>query len=379
MMLWVLIAAMTAAAALAILAPLARKRSHEPEGQGADEAVYREQLAAIDKDLERGLIEEEAAEAARTEIARRLLAAHDRKDADVSAKDMRTAWPVRGAQILAIAALPVFTLGLYLAIGSPELSDQPLSARLSAPAEQQSVDELVARVERHLAKNPEDGEGWAIVAPVYMTLGDPRASVRAYANALRLLGNRPDWLANMGEAMTVANEGVVTQDARMAFTAAIELDPGAVKPRFFLAMALGQEGRREEALAAWEELLAGADESAAWVHAARQRVAALLGEDAVSGNGLSGPSAEDIAAAEQMSDADRQDMIKVMVESLAGRLQANGGSAEEWSRLMRAYMVLGQRDNALKAYADAKKFLDGNEEGLLTIRDAAGQLGLSES
>jgi len=377
MIFWILIASLTALAALSVLVPLARtRRSPETAASQADEAVYREQLAAIETELERGLIDSEAAEAARTEIARRLLAAHDRV-AEVSGKDRRGP-QLKIAQAVALIALPAATFGLYLLLGTPDLPDQPLQARLSAPAEGQSVDVLVARVERHLAANPEDGQGWAVVAPVYMSIGQPRASAKAYANAIRILGPRQEWLTDMGEAITIAEQGLVTSEARQAFEQAVALDPEAVKPRFFLAIALGQEGRTDAAAAAWKALLNGADPTAAWVPAARQELARLTG-DTPDGDAPRGPTQDDIAAARDMSADDQQAMIRGMVSGLRERLQSDGGSVEEWNRLIRAYMVLGDRPEAEKALTEALTAFAGQPEDLSRIKAAASRLGLSGS
>jgi len=377
MIFWILIALLTAAAALSVLIPLSRARA---AGDGtpmhADEAVYREQLAAVDAELERGLVDAEAADAARTEIARRLLAAHDRDGGEPqqTGKGPR----LKIAQALAVLALPALACGLYLLIGAPGTPDQPLIARLTAPAQDQSVDVLVARVERHLAANPEDGQGWAVVAPVYMTLGQPAASARAYANAIRILGARQAWLTDMGEALTIANQGLITADARAAFEQAVKLEPDAVKPRFFLALALGQEGRTQAAIAAWRTLLEGADPSEPWVGAARQELAALTGEEPATA-GLPGPTGAEVAAAQDMSEEDRQAMIRSMVSGLAERLHADGGSVEEWNRLIRAYMVLGERREAEKALKAAQTAYSGKPEDLSRIKDAAGRLGLTGS
>ncbi len=374
---WILIAAMTGVAALTVLVPLAKGR-REPAGAAgaADEAVYREQLGAIESELSRGLIDAEAAEAARTEIARRLLAAHDKQGALPERTPSGTR--LRLVQGLAILILPVSAIGLYLLLGSPDQPDAPLAMRLSAPAEQQSVEVLVARVEQHLADNPEDGQGWAVVAPVYLSLGQPEASARAYANAIRILGARPDWLTDMGEAMTIASEGLITADARKAFEGAVAMEPTAVKPRFFLAIALGQEGRTYEAIAAWEKLLDGADETAAWVEAARRQLADLKGEDTPPA-ALKGPSQEDVASAGDMTADDRQSMIRNMVAGLAERLAADGGTVEEWNRLIKAYMVLGEKQKAETALADAEAAFAGKPEDLSLIKDAARQLGLTGS
>ncbi|GAB2185032.1 c-type cytochrome biogenesis protein CcmI [Roseibium sp. LAB1] len=376
MVFWILIALLTGAATLSVLVPLSRtRRRKEAASSSADEAVYREQLAAIETELERGLIDIEAADAARTEIARRLLAAHDRDD--TAKQDAPQSGRLKLAQGLALLVLPVAAFGLYFVLGSPDLPDQPLLSRLTAPAEEQSVDLLVARVERHLAENPEDGQGWAVIAPVYLSLGQPQASAKAYSNAIRILGPRQTWLTDMGEALTIANQGLVTADARAAFEQAVALEPGAVKPRFFLALALGQEGRNDDAIAAWQALLEGADETAAWVGAARQEMARLTGETPAA-NTLRGPSQEEVAAAGEMNADDRQAMISNMVAGLAERLSTEGGSVEEWNRLIRAYMVLGKKQDAEKALAEALSAYADKPEDLSMIKDAASQLGLSD-
>lgn len=374
MIFWILLALMTGVAALSVLVPLARAgKPVSGSAGGADEAVYKEQLTAIDIELERGLIEPDAAEAARTEIARRLLAAHDKSE---QRSRMRTSGlRMKTAQAFALAALPLVALATYFTLGSPDEPDQPLIARLSAPAEGQSVDVLVARVERHLAENPEDGQGWEVIAPVYLSRGQPEASARAYANAIRILGPRPDWLTDMGEALTMANQGLVTADARQAFERAASMEPAAVKPRFFLAIALGQEGNKQAAVQAWESLLEGADESAPWVVAARQQLAGLQQGD----NALRGPSQQDIEATQEMSAEDRQEMIRGMVSGLAERLSQEGGSAAEWSRLMQAYVVLGERQKAEETLAAAQAAYAENPADLSLIKDTASALGLSGS
>ncbi len=376
MVFWILIALLTGVATLSVLIPLSRTRRHQEDAPArADEAVYREQLAAIETELERGLIDAEAAEAARTEIARRLLAAHDRGDS--KKQDGSKGGGFKLAQGLALLAVPASAFGLYLVLGSPDLPDQPLLSRLSAPAEEQSVDLLVARVERHLAENPQDGQGWAVIAPVYLSLGQPQASAKAYSNAIRILGPNQAWLTDMGEALTIANQGLVTADARAAFEQAVSLEPAAVKPRFFLALALGQEGRKEDAIAAWQALLQGADETQAWVGAARQEMARLTGGAPV-GNSLPGPSQEEVAAASEMAADDRQAMIAGMVAGLAERLSTEGGSVEEWNRLIRAYMVLGKKQDAEKALEEALSAYADKPEDLSMIKDAASQLGLTD-
>ncbi|MBD8893476.1 c-type cytochrome biogenesis protein CcmI [Roseibium litorale] len=386
MIFWILIAALTAVAALSVLVPFARANAGRAgaslTGAAADAAVYRQQLSEVDKDLERGMIDAEAAKAARTEIARRLLSAADAETAEQGGGSLSN-WPRKLVFVVAAVLIPAAALGIYGLIGQPDLPDQPLVARLSAPAETQSVATLVARVERHLADNPEDGQGWEVLAPVYLRLGNAQSAAQAYFNTIRLLGPTSKRQADYGEALTMANSGIVSADARASFEKAVELDPKNAKARFFLALALGQEGKTGAAVVAWTSLLEGADPKEPWVPAARMQLAELKGEPVpgqagapVSGAQLPGPSAADVSAAQSMSADDRTAMIRGMVENLAGRLADGGGTVDEWLRLIRAYMVLGEKGKAEEALTTARQNLADNAEALSQINAFARDAGL---
>jgi len=183
-LLWVILACLTAIVLLVLLRPLA---SAGPKGlapEAFDAAVYRDQLDEIESDRARGLIGEPEAEAARIEISRRLLAAGSKERTPALAKTggMRA----RVAMIGVGTALPLLALGLYLVYGSPRLPDQPLAVRLQDPATNQNLEALVARVEARLREHPDEGEGWDVIAPVYMGWQRYADAADAYAQAIRL-------------------------------------------------------------------------------------------------------------------------------------------------------------------------------------------------
>lgn len=364
MTLWIFFAFLTAAAALSILVPLRRGANAGVVSAEdvAGEAVYKAQLDELDKDLARGVIDETAAKAARTEIARRLIAL--RRDSGLSDGQQDTARSKGGSRdkavmALAILAVPAAALGIYMAAGSPSYPDQPLSARLNTPVETLPVNQMIARVEQHLAQNPADGRGWEVLAPVYLSLGRPEDSARAFSNAIRLSGSREDLESGLGEALVVAARGVVTADAKAAFERAAALSPDAVKPRFFLAMAYGQDGRKDEAVKAWMQLLEGADESEPWVPVARQELAAVQGQ--VPPAVMPGPTADDVRAAGEMGAEDRQSMIQSMVDGLQERLDRDGGTIEEWERLVRSQLVLGAREAARETLGKARQAMTADQ------------------
>jgi cytochrome c-type biogenesis protein CcmH len=280
----------------------------------------------------------------------------------------------RIAAAIAVIAIPVAALGLYVLLGSPTLPDQPLAARLAAPPDTQDVPALVARVESHLARNPDDGRGWELIGPVYLRLGRNDDAAKAFANTIRTLGSTSEREANLGEAIVRANDGAVTADAKKAFERAGILDPKSVRPRFYLALALSQGGRKDDAIAAWKALLTEAPAGgAAWADVARSALAEL---EAPAGSPKPGPTAADVKAAADMSAEERQAMIAGMVDTLSERLKSDPGDADGWARLVRSYIVLGDRPMAEEALARARLALAQDPEKLSIVESEAKEKGL---
>jgi cytochrome c-type biogenesis protein CcmH len=365
MTLWLLFALMTAAAVFAVLWPLARRTS--PRG-GNDVAVYRDQIDEIARDRASGLIGESEAEAARVEVSRRLIAAADAADAEAGPKPGAT-WRRRAAAIAALAIIPAIAVALYLAFGSPQLPGRPLASR-DTPLQDRSLEGLVAQVEAHLARSPEDGRGWEVVAPVYLRLGRFDDAVKARRNALRLNGASADREADLAEALLAASNGVITDEAKAGFERALARDASHVKARYFLGLAAEQDGNRAAAATIWRAMLNDAPPMASWVPLVRQALARVDGAPAP------GPSAEDIAAAQSTAPQEQAAMVRGMVERLAQRLKQDGSDVEGWLRLLRAYTVLGETEKALVAIADARRALAAEPDKLRRIDEFAKGLGL---
>jgi cytochrome c-type biogenesis protein CcmH len=391
-LIWLVLAGLTAIVLLVLLRPLAGAATNDRVPEAFDAAVYRDQLNEIDSDRARGLIGEEQAEAARVEIARRLLAA----DSKARAADRVTTDGTRArtAMIAVGAALPLLALGLYLAFGSPRLPDQPLDARLEDPASDRNLEALVARVEARLRQHPEEGEGWEVIAPVYLSWQRYGDAAEAYGQAIRLLGPSAKRLSGEGQALVLANNGVVTEEARQALEQANKLDPTLIEPRILLAIAKEQDGQFAAAVADWQALLSTADAEAPWRAMVEQRIA--LAEAHLSGkpapdqpvSGSAPPSAQgapsdaDIAAAQNpaagqaINPADQQAMIELMVQRLAARLDQDGSDLTGWLKLVRAYSVLDRKDDALKALQRAKSEFSGDAKAIEQLDRLAAELGL---
>ena len=362
MTLWLVLALMTGAAMFAVAWPLMRKGRNLRSG--SDLAVYRDQLDEIRRDHAAGRIGDSEASAAQVEVSRRLIAAADARAAE---QPVVSAGGRPGRRAVALVALALVSFGsaiFYLSLGSPSLPGQPLASR----NQNQSIESLIAQVESHLARNPGDGRGWEVIAPIYLRLGRLEDAVEARRNALAINGESSERQAGLGEALAAANDGRLTPDAKKAFERAVELDAANIKARYFLGVAAEQEGRTAAAVEIWRTMLAGAPSDAPWAGFIRQEVARLAGSP--------GPSEEDVAAASDLTPEQRVEMVRNMVARLAERLNRDGSDLEGWLRLVRSYMVLGERDKALAAVGDARRALAGEPEKLRRIDDFVKGLGL---
>jgi cytochrome c-type biogenesis protein CcmH len=384
MMLWLILALMTITALGAVMWPLLRARGMA--AAGSDLAVYRDQLEEIERDRSEHRIEPEEADAARVEVSRRLLAAANTANA-MPASAGASGRRRFGAVAVAGVAIPLIAVALYGVLGSPELPGQPLAARTAnseEALERSPIGQLLARVEAHLAENPNDGRGWEVVAPVYMKLERYDDAMKARRQAILLLGETPARDVDLGEAMTAAANGVISDEAKVAFDRAIKLDAENYKAQFYLGLAAEQDGNMEEASRIWRTLIAKAPADAPWlvvVHQALERVdpqaeAALAAAanavvpKAAVPKAEPGPRPDDVAAAAEMTDEQRSQMIRGMVDKLASRLHENGSDLDGWLRLLRAYKVLGENAKAKEAIVEARAAL-ANEPDKLRRLDAA--------
>lgn len=372
MTLWFVFALMTVAAIFAVLWPLSR--GGRPQSEGSEAAVYKDQLSEIDRDVAGGLIGSTEAEAARVEISRRLLAARDSQDGRPIASSTRLR---RSAAIVALVGLPIVAVAIYLPLGSPRLGDFPLAQRARAPDAAQPFENMVAQVEAHLEKNPTDGRGWNVLAPVLARLGRFDDAVRAYRNSITYNGDSPERRSDLGEALAAAAGGVVTAEAKAEFERAVAMNADEVKARYFLGLAAEQDGRGSEAASIWRAMLAKAPPDAPWRPLVQTALARVGGVPAPS-PGAQAPalSKETMAAAKDMNEADRGEMIRGMVERLATRLKQNGDDVEGWLRLVRAYMVMGDRDKARSALGDARQAVANDAARLRQLNEGLKDLGL---
>lgn len=365
MTLLLIFAAMTAVAVGAVIWPLTRR--HRQERSGSDVVVYRDQLDEVERDLAAGLIGKSEAEAARVEISRRLIAAEESSRTTLPVSSPASGRRQRAAAAVALLALPALAGGLYLWLGSPQLASAQHERAPEQAQANESVQGLISQVETYLQRNPQDGRGWEIVAPVYMHFSRYSDAVRAWRNALQLLGESAERDANLGESLTAEANGVVTAEAKAAFVRAADLDNTLVTARYYLGLTAEQDGDRGRAAKIWRDLIAEAPAGAEWVPEVRNALARVDGSSGVP------PAAGPIAAAPNAPNEQQSAMIKEMVERLAARLKQDGSDAEGWARLVRSYRVLDEPDKALSAMADARQALAADPAKLETFNRSVEQ------
>ncbi|WP_417588726.1 c-type cytochrome biogenesis protein CcmI [Pararhodobacter oceanensis] len=372
--------------------------------------IYADQLREIERDRARGVVSEDEAERMRAETARRLLEADKQAQAEVK----RSPAAARGVAIALALLMPVAALAFYWTHGAPLYRDQPIQQRFAEAAEMREarpaqadlqaawqtsperpvlpeIDPeyaaLMEQLREAVADRPEDLQGNRLLASNEANVGNYAAAAEAWLRVIELQGARPEIADMLGlaEAMVQAAGGVVSPEAEVVLEQILQRDPRNGAARYYLGLSLGQTGRPDLTFRLWRGLLEDSAPDAPWVPVLR---AELEGLAAVAGvrytlpplaaQGARGPSEGDIAAASDLSAAERQEMIGGMVEGLAQRLAAMGGPPEDWARLIDSLGVLGQTDRARAIWAEARMVFADQPQALIPIDEAAARLGFTE-
>ena len=394
--LWVAAVLMSAVVALAIVMPLIRRPGGpQPGRREYDITVYKDQLREIDRDRDRGLVDDEEAEAARVEIQRRMLAASEAEKKLATGASLprgRTS-----AAVLAVA-IPAAAFGIYFTLGSPEMPGQPFAGRNIASeitARQGKLDrsevmQLVARLLKRLEADPNNVDGWVLLGRTYLTIGKFEGALAAYRKAMEVGNRHPEIVTDYAEALVLSGKGQVGPEAQGLFEDIAEADPYNPRAGYYLGLGLAQRGNLKAALQAWVDFRAVSPPGSPWLEmvdlqiartaedlrvapwsvkpsakalalaktmpapaapAAMETPGAISARPSAPSTQPPGLSAEDVKAASGMSAADRQTMIRTMVQRLADRLQENPDDLSGWQRLARAYEVLGETEKAKDAHA----------------------------
>jgi len=368
-----------------------------------DLALYKDQLREVDSDLARGVLSETESESARLEISRRILAADKRAQMETLANPAPS---IINKLLAAFVILTVLTgsLGIYANLGEPNLPDRPLVARLAAAqearaqrlsqedAEVQVPDEkinipedylkLVKKLRETIKKRPNDEQGLRLLALHEFRIGKYRAARKAHTRIMKVVGDKvtaKDYI-DFAEVMIFATNGYVSPEAEITLSQALKLKPNDGRTRYYSGLAMAQNGRADVAYRLWEGLLKEGPQDAAWIPLIKSQiddVARLAGIN-MSNQPLPGPTTDQINAASEMTKEGRKKMIRGMVAGLGERLATNGGTMNEWARLIRALGVLGETARASEIWNEAKDVFSDNPKALNLLLEAAQAAEISQ-
>lgn len=390
-MLWMVLTLMTVLAAVGLAVPLVRRRDAARTARTDAVTVLRDQLGEIEAQAVTGSLAAGEAEALKSDLKRRVLA--EGRQAEAPARPLSD----RTLLVVALGTVAVVALagtGLYLKMGRPDvpgasaLNDGGPAAPLPADHPQGDVQSMIAMLETQMSQRPDNAEGWRMLGWSYMQIGRNAEAAEAYGKAAALDPGNAEYLSAQGEATVLAAQGQVTPAAEDIFRRAVAADSGDPRARYYLAVAKDQRGEHQAAMDDWLALLKSAPPGAPWAGEVRvfvEKVAADRGMDVAGrlppaqvdeGAPPRGPTAEQMAAAQDMSEGDRQAMVQGMVSGLAERLKQNPRDRAGWERLMRARMVLGQAAQAAADYRDASRVFAGSPADQQALREAALQLGV---
>lgn len=261
-MTWLLAAAL----ALAALLPLAWtvwRPARVTDRHSADRALYRAQLAELERDKSLGRLDETAYSAALLEVQRRLLSVPEPQAARSGG---------RGPLIAGLVAVPALAFAVYSFTGVPSMPSAPFSERRDAAARDEALlAQLRARLVALPPGSPAARQGWLLMADAQRNRGRPEEAAAAYVEILRG-GFDPEVASQLAQTLIEAKQ----LDQAVAFLAdALPLAPNHVGLRYLSGLAEAQAGRPERAREAWTSLLASAPEDAPWKTMVQRRMESL--------------------------------------------------------------------------------------------------------
>ena len=378
--LWITIAAISVFVAAGIAWAMTRAGSGQVARRADyDLSVFKDQLAEVDRDLERGVLGETEAKAARTEIERRILAIADDKDGDGAPAPGTSKF--RPSTLAISLLIPVAAVALYLHLGAPSVPNAPYAARNIAAEQKVTEDsqragemgKLAASLAKRLAVEPNNIKGWLLLGRSYLALNRDEDAVAALKKAHDLNPANTEITVEYAEVMILANRQRINDEAAALLTQVAKAEPSNPRALFYLGLRKAQQSDLKGALQDWVNLVALSPKGSAWLPSVRQQIAAVgreLGVDPASveptvkpvaaaapsmpSSSPAGPSADDVKAAAEMSADDRNEMIRGMVQRLADRLKENPDDLAGWQRLLKAYRVLGDEKKAAEVEARIK-------------------------
>jgi cytochrome c-type biogenesis protein CcmH len=340
-------------------------RSPKSNGVSAEKlnvSIHRDQLSALETDLARGIISQQDFETTRDELQLRLL--DDTESFEASPKQSTTGfWSSKRTAAALAVSLPVMTFGIYLQLGTPAAINPVAStaASVNDPQVQKMIDSLVAK----LKANPDNPEGWAMLARSYKVVGRLPEALQAYEKAGQSVHNNPDILVDYAEILAMqANNNFIGEPKKLV-DEALALNPQHPMALMMAGVAAYQHADFTGAVTIWTKLLALLPPDSPDA----QQIQANIADAQSKAGQRTGESNQLPPVPEGTAAAMTPDNINQMVDRLAERLKNNPNDLAGWARLARAYKVQGRQEDAAKAYAKTGKLMDSDPDLLTQYAD----------
>lgn len=390
---WIFAGGLTILTLAVMLWPLLRPTRQTAMRSSYDVQIYKDQLKEVEADLARGTLSEAEAKASRTEVSRRLLAA-----ADAEASETSTGNAPKGASLALAIVVTLAVLaggfGVYQRLGVQGMPDFPLADRVSARPSQAVAEKaaaqdaaglpdivqidpehlkLVEQLQDVLKDRPDDLRGHQMLADNLAQLGNYAEARVAQDTVMRVLGDAATAAnyAAHAEIMIVAANWYVSPAAEEALAHVFQIDPSNQLARYYAGVLMIQRQDYAQTYSLWSGLLEEGPADAPWISVIENQIEAVAAEAGITPSTLAGPSAGQVNAAGDMTAEERDDMVRGMVSQLSERLATEGGSADEWARLIRAYGVLGETGKASEVWNEARAVFADNPSDIATLLEAA--------
>lgn len=219
--------------------------------QQANLAIFRDQLTELERERREGALADGDFEQARRELQRRLLEEVE-PAADAPPPDAHA--PSRKTAIAILVLLPIVAVVAYGMLGKPQALD-PRQTAAQPKMTPEQIDAMVAKLAERMQANPDDLQGWLMLARSYKTLNRYEEAAAAYGKAEKVINDDPELLASYAETIAMASGQGLTGKAAQLIERALKLDPQQPHALFLAGAAAMEAGDTEKAIAYWEALL----------------------------------------------------------------------------------------------------------------------------
>ena len=384
------------------------KKNAVQKEENADLKFYKSQLSEIGRDIAKGAISTEEAEQLKVEVSRRIL--KNKNQSLLKFSFQSTNSRLKFAFILGIFT-SFLSLGLYSSLGSLGYFDFSQENRIEAakllketrPSQHEAWDALsdektintpegemgkiITKLRKISQERPNDITGLRYLVRTEASLNNFENAAIAQMSLVKLLGEQvlTEDLYQLAELMVISLNGYVSPEAEAVFRKVLAKDDDNGGALYYLGLMYANLDRPDLSFEIWRKLLNRGPDDAPWVPLIRQQIMEvawragqnryeLPAKTKISPNG---PTQADIEASNEMTADERQEMISNMVESLANRLASEGGTSDEWARLIKALSVLGDSDRAKKIWAEALNIYSNSPADLRVINNIAKEIGIS--